>query len=72
MLSLVPIECSPCVICAGEKDIKAGHNWNPLLRLAIPVSRWCAVVVERALDKLFQFAGVGARAILTGKVLRTD
>jgi hypothetical protein len=33
-----------------------------LLRV-VSLSRWCAVVVERTLEKQLQFEGVGARAI---------
>ena len=49
----------------GErKDIKvvATRERNPSPRRRLPMSRWYAVVVERALEKLFQFEGAGARA----------
>jgi hypothetical protein len=36
---------------------------NLLLRRVIPLSTWCAAVVERALGKAVQITGVGTRAI---------
>jgi hypothetical protein len=47
----------------GTIKLVASGLRNPSPRRQILLSRWCAVVVERTLEKLIQFPRVRARAI---------